>query len=79
MEDKLYKAFTGSEIEVLLLKEGLEANGIACFTKEGVTAGWKPGFYFGSPATLDLFVQELNREKADRFIREFLETQGTTP
>lgn len=72
MDDKLYRAFTGSEIEVILLQGELEDNGIACFTRDGVTAGWKPGFYFGNPESVDLFISLADKEKAGTIIQEFI-------
>ncbi len=71
MNTNLYRAFTGSEIEVILLKSELEANGISVMVKDDFTSGLAAGFYAGSPSTLDLFINEEDGEKALPIIEEF--------
>ena len=71
MEDKLYKAFTGSEIETILLQGELEASGISSTTGYGSTSGTNP-FYGGAPVSMDLYIEECDLDKATRIIQEFL-------
>jgi hypothetical protein len=72
MENNLFKAFTGSEIEVLLLQGELEANNISSMKRDGFASGLRAGFYGGSPSSVDLFIEESELEKATPIIEEFL-------
>lgn len=74
MEDRLYKAFTGSEIEVILLQGELEENGIPSMTRDGSTSGVSQ-FYGGAPSAMDLFIEESDLEKAGPVIEEFLQNR----
>ncbi len=76
MENKLYKAYTGSEIEVILLQGELEENGISSSTQYGSTSGIGP-IYGGAPLALDLFINESDFEKATSIIQEFVQNQDT--
>jgi hypothetical protein len=71
MESKLYKAFTGSEIEVILLQGELEENNISSLTRDGSTSGVSP-YYGGTPLAMDLFIDEQDKVKAEAIIREFI-------
>lgn len=77
METSLYKAFSGSEIEVLLLQGELEANNIGSLIRDGFASGLRAGFYGGSPSAVDLFIDESDLEKATPIIQEFLANRDT--
>lgn len=71
MENKLHKAFTGSEISVVLLQGELEANGIPSSTRYGTNSLVNP-IYGGAPTELDLFINESDLEKATPIILEYI-------
>ncbi|MCX6225410.1 MAG: hypothetical protein NTV01_11795 [Bacteroidia bacterium] len=75
MDDNLYKAFTGSEIEVILLQGELEENGISTTTRYGSTFGVNP-CYGGAPIELDLLINHWDLEKATPIIQEFLQNRN---
>jgi len=75
MKDELYKAFTGSEIEVLLLKDELEANGISSMARDGFSSGLRAGFYGGSPSSVDLYISDSDKDLAAPIIEEFLKNR----
>jgi hypothetical protein len=72
MEDKLYTAYTGSEIEILLLKAELEEYGISGMVRDRHASGIVAGFYGGSPSSVELLLEESDRLKAEPLIAEFL-------
>lgn len=75
MENNLVNVFTGSEIEILLLKEELESNGIPTFVRDGYSSGLMAGFYGGSQSSIELLISESDQEKANPIIREFMENR----
>ncbi len=74
MEDKLYRAFSGSEVEAVLLQGELEENGISSTYRDGSVAGVSP-FYGGAPFSVDLFINEADLIKAKTLIDEFLKNR----
>lgn len=76
MENKLIRAFTGSEIEVVLLQGELEGNGILSTTHYGSTFAMSP-VYGGAPVELDLFIEESELEKANPIIEEYLRNRDS--
>jgi len=78
METKLYKAFTGSEIEVILLQGELEDNGISSLTRDGSTTGVSM-YYGGTPLAIDLFIEESDLERATPVIQEFIQNRDLAP
>jgi hypothetical protein len=75
MESKLFRAFTGSEIEVILLQGELEENGISSSTLDGSASGISPT-YGGPPAVCDLFIQESDLGKATPIIEEYIQNRN---
>jgi hypothetical protein len=75
MEDNLVRAFSGNEIEVISLQGELEGNGISSSTNYGSTSGVNP-FWGGSPVELDLYILQKDLEKAEKIIREFVQSRG---
>lgn len=76
MNNKLLLAFTGTEIEVILLKGELEDNGISTLVRDDFNSSISAGFFAGSPSSLDLFINESDLEKAEPIIQEFLQRQA---
>ncbi len=76
MEDKLYRAFSGSEIEAILLQGALDDNDISSMYRDGSTTGVSP-FYGGTPITIDLFINETDLEKATPIIEEYLRNRNS--
>ena len=73
MKDKtnLIRVFTGTDVVVSLLKEELESAGISSIIKNEYSSGLSAGFMGGVPSSIDLFIQELDMEKAESIITEF--------
>lgn len=66
----IIKVFTGTEIEVLLVKGELEANGIPVMIRDDFNSALSAGFFSGSPSSLYLFINEADLEKAQSIIGE---------
>lgn len=67
--DKLFKAYSGTEGLVHILKDKLEQNGIAASIQN--TSG--DSFLGGTPIALDLYIRQNDVEKAEPVIKEFME------
>lgn len=76
MNDNLFKAFTGSEIEVILLQGELEENEIASSTRYGANFMVNP-VYGGAPVELDLFINESDLEKASPIIMQYIQNRNS--
>lgn len=74
MESKLVRIYTGSSIVINLLKDELENNGIAALIQDDFNSGTIAGFSGGVPASVDLFIQQGDLEKAEPIISEFAKT-----
>ncbi len=71
-EEKIVRVFTGSEPTALLLLKLLEETGIKGLIKNDSGLG-----YIGAnPATLDLYIFEEDRERAEPLIKSFREDQA---
>jgi len=71
MNDKdLIKIFTGTEIAVIQVKEILDENGIPTLIKNGYQSGISAGFIGGTPSTIELYVLEEDKERAEAIIKE---------
>lgn len=75
MKDNIILAFSGTEIEVILLQGELEANGVTSTTQYGATSGINP-IYGGAAVELDLFINESDLGKARLIIEEFKQNQA---
>jgi hypothetical protein len=75
MKNSLLRAFTGTEIEVILLKGELEENGISTMIRDDFTNSISAGFYGGTPSSIDLFINESDLGKAQPILQEFLDAQ----
>ena len=75
MEKKsnLIRVYSGTELTVNLLKDELEKSGISGMIRNDFNSGLSAGFSGGVPSAIDLFIQELDLEKAEPIIREFRE------
>ena len=65
--DKLIKAYSGTEGLVHILKDKLEQNGILATIRND--SG--DSFFSGTPIALDLYIRQLDIKKAEPIIREF--------
>jgi hypothetical protein len=70
-ENPIIRVFSGTEMEVKLLKAELELIGIVGLIQNDFNSGMMAGFFGGSPSAVDLYVLESDLEKAESFIREF--------
>jgi hypothetical protein len=66
--DKLIKAFSGTESLVHILKDKLEQNGILATIRNN--SG--DSFLSGTPIALDLYIRQLDIKKAELIIQEFV-------
>lgn len=66
--DKLVRAYSGTEGLVHILKDKLEQNGITASIQN--TSG--DSFLGGTPIAIDLFIRQTDAEKAEPLIREFI-------
>lgn len=71
-EEELVKIFTGSEMDVNLISAELEEIGIPSMIKNDFLSGMSAGFASGVPSAVDLFVNESDQKKAEKFITDFL-------
>ena len=70
-EEKSKKVFTGTEIEVNLLKEILAQNGITALIKNNNKSGIMAGFYGGASSAIELYIQEIDEDRAKPIIEGF--------
>lgn len=73
MQDKIVKAFTGSEVQVATLKGILDEAGIAVMIEDSFNAGITAGFTGGVPSAIDLFILDKDLVKAEPILKEFME------
>ena len=72
----LIRVYTGTELTVNLLKGELENIGISGVIQNNFNSGISAGFVGGVPSALDLFIHELDLDKAEPFISEFRKTNS---
>lgn len=70
-ENELIQVYSGSEIEVVLLKEELEKAGISSMVKNDFNTGITAGFYGGAPDVADLYILATDLEKAQPIVDGF--------
>ena len=75
-EDELIRIFTGSEISALLLRDELEQAGIPAMTQNDYQSGLMAGFAGGTPSAVDVYINELDMEKAEPVIDDFMKKNG---
>jgi len=75
-ENKLIRVYSGTEITVMLLIEELEKFGISGMIQNDFNSGISAGFSGGGPSSVDLFIQELDFEKSEPIINEFIEVNN---
>ncbi len=78
MQD-IYEVFSGSTVDASFVKHYLEANGVGTIVKnkldESVMAGWvDPNAMMGT----QIYVSADHFEKAERLVREFMESRDTS-
>ena len=70
----LIRVYSGTELTVNLLKVELEKFGISSMIQNDFNSGVSAGFSGGVPSSIDLFIQELDLDKAESILSEFRET-----
>ena len=73
-KDTLIKAYTGTEVTVMLLKSELEKTGVASVIQNDFRSGVTAGFSGGVPSAIDLYINESDRILAEPVIEAFLLT-----
>jgi hypothetical protein len=73
-EEQSIKVFTGTELQVNLLKEELENAGIGSMINSDFHSGISAGFGGGYPSEIELLIQKKDFQKAESIIKEFLKT-----
>lgn len=70
MTDKngLVLVYTGTDVNIARIKYELEFMGINSIVKDGFNAGLAAGFGGGIPSAIDLFVTEIDLDKATEII-----------
>jgi len=78
MNDKssLIRVYSGTELTVNLLKDELERFGISSLIQNDFNSGVSAGFSGGVPSSIDLFIRELDLEKAEPILSEFKATNS---
>ena len=70
--NRLVKAYTGTEMTVILLKELLEEIGVTSTIQNNYKLGVEVGFVGGVQSSVDLFIQQSDFETAEPVIRDFI-------
>ncbi|MFC2132511.1 DUF2007 domain-containing protein [Bacteroidota bacterium] len=70
-KDKIIKVFTGTKVEINLLKARLEEYGINSLIKNDFESSIIAGFGGGTLSTIYLYISEGDKEKAEPIIEEF--------
>lgn len=70
---KLIRVYTGSEINVISLKDRLEKIGISASIQNDSSNS----FFRGVPLAIDLYIQEFDYKKAETIISDFIKTSNT--
>lgn len=69
----LILVYTGRKIIIERIKAELELNGIISIVKDGFRQGIEAGFGGGIPSAIDLYVSEMDVEKAQKIIDAIIE------
>ncbi|MDP5230132.1 MAG: DUF2007 domain-containing protein [Cellulophaga sp.] len=69
------KIYSGNQVSVILLKGLLEDAGIAYIEKNEQNSGVVAGFVGGTQSTIKLSVQEVDKEKAQNIVQQFIAQQ----
>jgi len=75
-QSKHINFFTGSLIQIQRLQLDLDENEIPSLVKNNFQSGIRSGFYGGSPALVELFIFEEDKEKAAPILDKFKEIMG---
>lgn len=76
MKNNLLRAYTGTNIDALLLKGELEKIGISVLIRDDFNASLNAGYFSGSPSSLELYIYESDLGKAQPILQEFLDAQN---
>ncbi len=71
--EDLVRIYTGTEINVRLLKDILEESGISGVIRNNFQSGLAAGFGGGMPSGVDLYIRESLIDKANPIVRDFRE------
>lgn len=69
-EEKIVKIFTGSAVDVNFVTRYLLDNGVPSIVKESSHAG----FVTGLRDTIDIFIIEKDKEKANKLMKEYYDS-----
>ena len=72
-DSKIIRVFSGTEIQVNLLKEELINIGIVGLIKNENKSGLAAGFFGSGPSAIDFYIPEEDQAKAEAIILEFIE------
>ena len=72
-KDKLIRVYTGTEIQVNILKEELNKVGISCAIQNDFNSAINAGFSGGTPSALDLYIHKNDIEEAGPIVKDFIE------
>ncbi len=70
--DNIVKLYTGGDVIINRIKLTLEAAGINALIKDGYKQGLAAGFGEGVPSAIDIFVTEIDFEKAKQILDEII-------
>jgi len=71
-KSKLIRVYTGTQVNVNLLKEELAKKGISSRFQDDFKSGTSAGFSGGVPSAIDLFIQKIDYPKAEPIIRDII-------
>ncbi len=74
--NNLIRVYSATELTVNLLKAELENAGISSMIRNDFNSGVSAGFSGGVPSSIDLFIQEVDLEKAEPIVSEFRKTNS---
>ncbi|WP_394748681.1 putative signal transducing protein [Spongiimicrobium salis] len=74
--EKYIKLYSGSEVAIILLKGLLSAQNIPTIVKDEQQSAVAGGFRGGSSNIVDIYVQQIDKEKAMPILNAFKENQN---
>lgn len=69
----IIRVYSGTEIQVNLLKEELEKIGVTGLIKDENKSGLAAGFFGSGPSSIDFYIPEEDEPKAEEIIKDFIE------
>ncbi len=72
-DSNIIRVYSGTSIQVNLLKEELERIGITGLIKNENRSGLAAGFAGSGPSAIDFYIPEEDEPKAEEIIKDFIE------